>query len=55
MAQGKRNGTRKRPMSKRKRAMYRRRRIVVGVLALLVLALTVFCAYSIAMRRFMWR
>lgn len=48
MAQGKRNGTRKRPMSKRKRAMYRRRRIVVGVLALLVLALTVFCAYSIA-------
>ncbi len=44
---GKRNGKRKQKVSKRQQAVYRRRRIVAGIVLLLVLALTVFCAYSI--------
>lgn len=44
MAQGKK---RKRKLSKRQQAMYRRRRIVVGVALALAVALTVFCVYSI--------
>ncbi|MBT1174485.1 hypothetical protein JS530_03000 [Bifidobacterium sp. LC6] len=39
---------RKRKLSKKKRAMYRRRRIVVGVILALLIALIVFCGYSIA-------
>lgn len=39
---------RKRKLSKRQRTIYRRRRIVVGVALVLVLALTLFCVYSIA-------
>lgn len=38
---------RKRPLSKRQRRIYRRRRIVVGVALLVALALTVFCVYSL--------
>lgn len=37
----------KRTISKKKQAMYRRRRIVVGVALVLVLALIVFCVYSL--------
>ena len=47
MTQGTRNSKRKRTVGKRQQAVYRRRRIVVGVGLLLVLALAVFCAYSI--------
>lgn len=39
---------RKRKLSKRQRAIYRRRRIVVGAALVLLLALVVFCAYSLA-------
>lgn len=42
-----RTGRTKRTMSKRKRAIYRRRRIVVGVAALLALALITFVVYSL--------
>ncbi|KAB7787359.1 hypothetical protein [Bifidobacterium cebidarum] len=38
---------RKRKISKKQQAIYRRRRIVVGVVLALVLALIVFCIYSI--------
>lgn len=38
---------RKRKISKKQQAIYRRRRIVVGVVLVLVLALIVFCVYSI--------
>lgn len=44
MAQGKK---RKRKLSKQQRAVYRRRRIVVGVALILAFALTAFCVYSI--------
>ncbi|NMN02002.1 hypothetical protein [Bifidobacterium panos] len=47
MAQGTRNGKRKRAVSKRQQAVYRRRRIVVGIGLLLALALAIFCVYSI--------
>ncbi len=48
MTQGTRNSKRKRAVGKRQQVVYRRRRIVVGIGLLLVLALAVFCAYSIA-------
>lgn len=48
MTQGTRNSKRKQAASKRQQAIYRRRRIVAGVGLLLVLALAVFCVYSIA-------
>ncbi|WP_420897320.1 hypothetical protein [Bifidobacterium goeldii] len=38
---------RKRKLSKQQRAMYRRRRIVVGVALLVVIALIIFCIYSL--------
>ena len=38
---------RKRKLSEKQRRIYRRRRVVVGVAALLVLALVVFCVYSL--------
>ncbi len=38
---------RKRKISKQQQAVYRRRRIVVGIVLVLVLALIVFCVYSI--------
>lgn len=47
---GSRNGRQsggRRPISKRQRAIYRRRRIVVGIALLLVLALILFCVYSL--------
>lgn len=41
-------GGTKRKLSKRQRAIYRRRRIVVGIALLLALALLVFCGYSVS-------
>ena len=38
---------RKRRISAKRRAIYRRRRIVVGVACLLVVAVVAFCAYSL--------
>ena len=38
---------RKRKVSKQQQAVYRRRRIVVGVALVLIVALVVFCVYSI--------
>ncbi|PJM76956.1 hypothetical protein [Bifidobacterium felsineum] len=38
---------RKRKISKRQQAIYRRRRIVVGIVLALIVALVVFCVYSI--------
>lgn len=50
MAQGKSGmgKQRKRRLSKRQRAIYRRRRIVVGIVLLFALALVVFCGYSLS-------
>ncbi|MBW3081223.1 hypothetical protein [Bifidobacterium saguinibicoloris] len=45
---GKAPKKRRRKLSKRQRAIYRRRRIVVGVLLAVFLALAVFCVYSIS-------